>query len=78
FGSLITLTSPIGLLIAGPVTDLVGIQVWYVTAGALCLFAGVAAFFTPSVMNIEEHGAAAKSTSIEPPVASVQTGPAAR
>ena len=78
FGSLITLTSPIGLLIAGPVTDLVGIQVWYVTAGALCLFAGVAAFFTPSVMNIEDHGAAAQPSVVEPPVASVQTGPAAR
>ena len=28
FGSLVTVTSPIGLAIAGPVTDLVGIQFW--------------------------------------------------
>ncbi|MEL7675620.1 MAG: MFS transporter [Chloroflexota bacterium] len=58
FGSLITLTSPVGLLIAGPVTDVVGIQVWYVVAGLLCLLAGIAAFFMPSVMNIEQHQAA--------------------
>jgi DHA3 family macrolide efflux protein-like MFS transporter len=77
FGSLISLTSPVGLLIAGPVTDMVGIQVWYVTAGALCLFAGVSAFFTPSVMNVEEHRVA-EAAPVEPPLASVQTEPAGR
>lgn len=57
FGSLVTLTSPVGLLIAGPVTDLAGIQVWYVAAGLLCLLTGIAAFFMPSVMNIEQRQA---------------------
>lgn len=62
FGSLVTLTSPVGLLIAGPVTDLVGIQVWYVAAGLLCLLTGIAAFFMPSVMNIEQRQAEMQAT----------------
>jgi DHA3 family macrolide efflux protein-like MFS transporter len=55
-GSIISLTSPIGLAIAGPVTDAVGVQVWYLTAGLACLVGGVAAFFIPAVMNIEDYG----------------------
>lgn len=78
FASLITLTSPIGLLIAGPVTDAVGIQVWYITAGLLCLFAGVAAFFTPSVMHVEDQRAAEPATVEPPALSSTQTEPAGR
>ena len=56
FGSLISFTSPIGLAIAGPVTDLIGIQVWYVTSGVLCLGMVVWALFIPSLMTIEDYG----------------------
>jgi DHA3 family macrolide efflux protein-like MFS transporter len=59
FGSLISISSPIGLAIAGPVTDLIGIQVWYLSAGALCLGMGAWALFVPSLMNIEDYGHAA-------------------
>jgi DHA3 family macrolide efflux protein-like MFS transporter len=58
FGSVITLTSPIGLIIAGPVTDAVGVQVWFIAAGIGCLLAGIAGFFIPSVVHVEEDGKA--------------------
>jgi DHA3 family macrolide efflux protein-like MFS transporter len=61
FASLVTLTSPIGLLIAGPITDAIGVQVWYLTAGAMCIAAGIAGFFVPAVKHIEDYGKAAAS-----------------
>jgi DHA3 family macrolide efflux protein-like MFS transporter len=54
--SLISLTSPIGLAIAGPVSDLVGLQVWYVVGGLLCGAIGLASFFIPVMLNIEQNG----------------------
>jgi DHA3 family macrolide efflux protein-like MFS transporter len=55
FNSLVTATSPIGLVIAGPVTDLVGIQIWFITAGALCVASGIWGAFIPAVVGIEDY-----------------------
>jgi DHA3 family macrolide efflux protein-like MFS transporter len=55
FGSLITLTSPIGLIIAGPVTDMIGIQVWYIVAGLSVVGVTTWAFFTPAIIHIEDY-----------------------
>ena len=55
-GSLVLITSPIGLLIAGPASDLIGIQIWFILAGVLCAFLGVAGLFLPAMRNIEENG----------------------
>lgn len=55
FASLVNLTAPIGLAIAGPVTDLAGIQVWYVVAGLLCAAMGVAGYFAPAVVHFEDN-----------------------
>ena len=54
--SLVSLTSPIGLAIAGPVSDSVGLQVWYLTAAVLCGVIGVAGFFIPVIVNVEQNG----------------------
>ena len=54
-GSLLSLTSPLSLAIAGPVADRLGLQAWYVMAGGLCLLAGLAGFLIPAIMNIEEN-----------------------
>jgi DHA3 family macrolide efflux protein-like MFS transporter len=61
-GSLTSLTSPIGLALAGPITDQLGLQIWYLAAGVGCLILGIAFFFVPSVVRIEEHGEAPSST----------------
>jgi DHA3 family macrolide efflux protein-like MFS transporter len=54
--SLSSLTSPVGLALAGPITDLLGLQIWYLVAGSICIAQGIAFFFVPSVVRIEEHG----------------------
>ena len=50
-----TAISPLGLLIAGPLSDTLGIRVWFWAGGSICLLIGFAAFFIPAVMNIENN-----------------------
>lgn len=50
-----TAMTPIGLLIAGPVSDLIGIRSWYWIAGLISLLMGLAGFFIPAVMNVEDN-----------------------
>ena len=50
-----TAMTPIGLLIAGPVSDLIGIRTWYWIAGLISLLMGIAGFFIPAVMNVEDN-----------------------
>jgi DHA3 family macrolide efflux protein-like MFS transporter len=54
-GSLLWLTSPFSLALAGPVSDRLGLQVWYVVAGVLCAAMGLSGFFIPAIVNIEEN-----------------------
>jgi DHA3 family macrolide efflux protein-like MFS transporter len=53
--SLVWITSPFSLAVAGPVSDWLGLQVWYVLAGVLCGMVGLAGFFVPAIVNIEEN-----------------------
>jgi len=54
-GSLVRITAPFSLAIAGPVSDRFGLQVWYLTAGTLCGVAGLSGFFVPAIVNVEEN-----------------------
>ncbi|MBN2147340.1 MAG: MFS transporter [Anaerolineales bacterium] len=45
---------PLSLLIAGPVADWVGVRVWYVAGGAICILVTIAALFIPALVNIED------------------------
>ena len=47
--------SPLSLLVAGPIADTLGIQVWYWLGGGLCLLIGIGAFFIPVIMNVESN-----------------------
>ncbi len=58
-GSLLTLSSPVGLALAGPVSDALGLQVWYVVGGVLTAAVALALFFVPAVVNIEQGRAPA-------------------
>jgi DHA3 family macrolide efflux protein-like MFS transporter len=55
-GSLFWITSPFSLAVAGPVSDWLGIQAWYVAAGVLCGVTGLVGFFIPAIVNIEQSG----------------------
>jgi DHA3 family macrolide efflux protein-like MFS transporter len=54
-GSLLSLTSPIGLALAGPVADRLGLGVWYLVAALLCFATGLAGAMVPAVVHIEEN-----------------------
>jgi DHA3 family macrolide efflux protein-like MFS transporter len=47
--------SPLGLILAGPFADRFGVQSWFVVGGVVTILMGVAAFFVPVIMNIEEE-----------------------
>jgi DHA3 family macrolide efflux protein-like MFS transporter len=51
--------SPLGLILAGPVGDLFGVQTWFLWGGVLTAVMGVAGFFIPAVMNFEKGPKAA-------------------
>jgi len=46
--------SPLGLAIAGPVADSLGVQFWWLLAGVVITAVGVGAFFVPAIMQIED------------------------
>ncbi|HSG42823.1 MAG TPA: MFS transporter [Anaerolineales bacterium] len=47
---------PLGLMIAGPVADRVGIHAWFLLGGILCILMAVTSLFIPAVMNMEKKG----------------------
>lgn len=53
--SLLSISSPISLAVAGPVADWLGLRSWYLLAGALCIVAGTAGFLLPAIVNIEQN-----------------------
>jgi DHA3 family macrolide efflux protein-like MFS transporter len=55
-GSLVSLTSPFSLAVAGPISDWIGLQVWYIISGLLVSATGLVFFFIPAIFNIEDHG----------------------
>ncbi len=50
-----TAMTPLSLAVAGPLSDAIGIRIWYLFGGALCLLIGLIGFFIPAVMNIETN-----------------------
>jgi DHA3 family macrolide efflux protein-like MFS transporter len=56
--SLAAAMSPLGLAIAGPVADRMGIQLWYILGGIGLIAMGVAGFLVPAVARLEDHAAA--------------------
>jgi DHA3 family macrolide efflux protein-like MFS transporter len=54
-GSFASGMTPVGLMIAGPISDRIGIQSWFFLGGSLCILMGASGFFIPAVMNIESR-----------------------
>ncbi len=50
-----TAMMPLSLLIAGPISDVLGIRFWYIFGGTVCILMTVIAFFIPAIMNIEDN-----------------------
>jgi DHA3 family macrolide efflux protein-like MFS transporter len=55
FGSLIWITSPLGLAMAGPISDALGLQFWYSAAAVLSFLSGLVFLLIPAARDIEEN-----------------------
>jgi DHA3 family macrolide efflux protein-like MFS transporter len=58
-GSLAGVTAPLGLLLAAPIAEMVGVRAWYLAGGLTCAAMGLVGFFLPALMRIEEQSAGA-------------------
>ena len=47
--------SPFSLMVAGPVSDAIGVRTWFWFGGFACLLMGIGAFFVPAIMNVESN-----------------------
>jgi DHA3 family macrolide efflux protein-like MFS transporter len=54
-GSACSAMAPLGMAIAGPVADALGVHSWFVMAGASCIVMAVWGLLNPAVMNIESN-----------------------
>jgi DHA3 family macrolide efflux protein-like MFS transporter len=46
--------TPLGLVLAAPVAELLGVRIWYMAGGVACLAMGVAGFLIPSIARLED------------------------
>lgn len=63
-GTLLGIGSLVGLPLAGPLSELLGLKIWYVISGICCCVLGVGGFFLPVIINIEEN---IRTPEAEPP-----------
>lgn len=64
---------PLGLAIAGPLADVAGVELWFVIGGALTAVIGVAGFFMPALMSVEEGPPGVSVAAPEPDAVMVET-----
>jgi DHA3 family macrolide efflux protein-like MFS transporter len=57
--------TPISLMVAGPISDAIGIRTWFWISGIITLLMGFGGFFSRTVMSVEDN-----HTSVEPSSAS--------
>lgn len=63
-GSIAGAMMPLGMLVAGPVADGLGVQVWFLVGGAVCALMGATSFFIPTIVYLEDQMAARHSTAL--------------
>jgi DHA3 family macrolide efflux protein-like MFS transporter len=49
--------APLGLAVAGPFADVIGVRAWFLAGGVVIILMSTAAYFLPSVKNIENRSA---------------------
>jgi MFS transporter, DHA3 family, macrolide efflux protein len=54
-GAVSGMMQPVGLALAGPLSDKVGIGVWFLVSGGLSLFLGVAGLFVRPIVHLEDE-----------------------
>jgi len=61
-GSLAALAAPVGLMLAAPIAELVGVRAWYLAGAVAAVTMGVTGLFSSRVLSIEEPPAAAAAS----------------
>jgi DHA3 family macrolide efflux protein-like MFS transporter len=54
-GSLSAAMSPLGLAIAGPLSDAVGVRAWFIAGGFVAGCMGLLGFLLPVIRNVEDQ-----------------------
>jgi len=60
-GTMAAAMSPIGLIIAGPIADKLGVQTWFVIGGIVTILMGIISPFIPAIMHFEDGRSASTS-----------------
>lgn len=55
--SLSSLLAPLGLALAGPLSDALGLRIWYIITAVLCVAAGFLSLLLPAVRNLDQEHA---------------------
>jgi DHA3 family macrolide efflux protein-like MFS transporter len=63
-----TAMSPLSLLVAGPIADLLGIRVWFIGGGIAAILMAVVALMIKPIMEIEKNGKIPTATQAATPV----------
>jgi len=75
-GSVATAMTPLGLIFAGPIADAFGVQSWFILGGVVTIGMGVAGYFIPAVVNIEQNHTQAHLPEADAPLPDKRTVPA--
>jgi DHA3 family macrolide efflux protein-like MFS transporter len=65
-GSVAGIMSPLGMAIAGPVSDALGVRFWFVLAGAVCVLMAVTAYFIPALMHLDDTNGQVADAAVVP------------
>jgi len=57
--------SPLGLIIAGPIADKLGVQTWFIIGGVVTIGMGIIGAFIPAIMHFEDGRTIAQPVKIE-------------
>jgi DHA3 family macrolide efflux protein-like MFS transporter len=49
--------APLGLAVAGPLADVIGVRAWFLAGGLVIILMSAIAYFLPSIKNIENRSA---------------------
>jgi DHA3 family macrolide efflux protein-like MFS transporter len=58
YGSLASIAAPVGLAMAAPIAELLGVRVWYAAGGVACLLMGIGGFLIPAIARMERQSEA--------------------
>ena len=69
-GTVAAAMSPLGLIIAGPIADKLGVQTWFIIGGIVTGVMGITSLFIPAIMHFEDGRSSETITVSDKPIVS--------